>query len=250
MTRFARFFATAAVALTTTTAAQAQSVTLASYVQRAYGPSTSSETADVRAAMQMHEGSYHFADGSAIEIEARADGLHVTPDGQQAYEALRIAPVDESLRDMNGRTERLLAAWSSNDLAPIVEAVAPARRERAEKCFARLFSMLDRELGHGVTAQVQGTLPADHGRANTFVQLKGSRAEVLVRFIWKDGFLFSVQRASEPNMTLTAIPVSHSYFAVLNGIADEPTWMIFHNGENVHLQTAFSGHTYDAQKTR
>ena len=132
----------------------------------------------------------------ATPLAARAQSPTFAADGLAASSPAAASALD-------GRAERLVAAWAAGDAAPTVAAFADTFRAAGAVAVPRVVRALGRRYGRLTGVAAEGTVVRPDGRRETVVALAYALGTERLRLTWNaDGTLRTLARA--PRAALVA----------------------------------------------
>ncbi|MEM1056606.1 MAG: hypothetical protein AAGI52_13870 [Bacteroidota bacterium] len=154
---------------------------------------------------------FYATDGGMIEVRDGGSALVLVAHGAPVAERL-VGFAAPSYAD--ARTATLLDAWVSGDLAPMIAAVRPERRERATESFERYRAALVRGHGEVIAASVVGTFERVDGPETTLVRILFEHGTEWASFVWNEqNELVTVTRGLSPVVIGMASPTARDTFA-------------------------------------
>jgi len=171
--------------------------------------------------LRKFEGDYTLKGGGVIEVRHKNQGLHVTPEGQEAVNALfAVEPaVAGQFAKLNTLAEEVLNPVLSGDYDKLAEVLS--NRKRRLTPVRQLITMrLDRyakRTGEIKEVIARVTLPAefrDKKAAQTFVQFKGEKGSLYFSLFWQD--MTNVGIAPEegvPDLSVPFLPLDGPEYA-------------------------------------
>lgn len=153
----------------------------------------------------------YATDGGMVEVRDGGTALVLVAHGAPVAARLKgFAPSSHA----DARAATLLDAWVSGDLAPMIAAVRPERRDRAAESFARYRAALTRGHGDAIASSVIGTYERVDGTETTLVQILFEHGTEWASLVWDaQDRLVTITRGLSPVLVGTAAPIGPDVFA-------------------------------------
>jgi hypothetical protein len=163
------------------------------------------------------------AEETTLRIARSGRSLVLTLAGQPAFDVFADAPADPTL---NTRSELLLRGVFGGSTDRLADALPAHRREAGARVFARLLAALSARRGDVQSVQALGT-KADPDGAATYVRVRYTEGEELLKLRWRDGHLAFITRGALPQITAYAVRGATHLFIVLNDGGEPVTLLVF-----------------------
>ncbi len=142
-----------------------------------------------RAQVEQYRGVYVLPSGVRLTVDVLDGQLAVRPAGVAIPTAQQ-----EALDVFNAKA--ILDGLVVKDTAPLSAALRPQRHDRALSDITRLFDLFTQEYGAIKSYQVLGSASREGQRRWTLVHVSFEKEDEVLRFVWKNGTLATIQRGA------------------------------------------------------
>ncbi|HKY04825.1 MAG TPA: serine hydrolase domain-containing protein [Blastocatellia bacterium] len=169
-------------------------------------------------AVGRYGGTYEFASGARLYVEAEGKRLKIAAEGQEALDYLSDADVAKQRlhAELNRRGEAVFKAMAAGDFTPFVEEFrgrVPA--DQIKQMAERLWARWQEQHGRFKSLELLGTV-SETEAAQTYFRINFERASEVRRCRWEQGRLAYILQATLPLIPTVFVPQSETVFAGFN----------------------------------